>query len=244
MKTRHRLWIFVMATTVLLALAGYAIAETHLFPIAPATMTEKTASADDAIALAKDTMSKRQKLTLDDLNRDLQGGKIKANYVELENGENAWMIMIDSEWGTDALVTVSSTGEDVIDYQATDNQLREITTILLKQWRAAKGDMRAWSTEDTALFKWLYGSAEEYIVPSDADIRKEKAADIALAAISREIASPTFTFLFEQLSFTDGRSSQLVWSVTIYENGKELYVVKVSADTGEVVDVFQLSQNG
>lgn len=240
MKAKRKLRFVFMAITMLWMALGYAEAETHLFPIEPAPITAQMISADEAVVLAKDAMMTRQHLTVD----DLYDSTVKAGFVVLENGENAWMVMIDSPWGTDALVTLSASGKEIIDYQATDQQRREIITILLQQWRAQKGDIRTWSIEDKALFDWLFGEATAYIVPGEGDISKEEAAEIAVEAVPDSISTPRFSFSFKLFTYPGEKQAQRIWLVTIYEGEKERYVVHVSSADGTVVKVVRISEFG
>ena len=229
--------IAVASITALLFLSSGSFAEAYFFPIEPATLTETDISMVDAISVAKNEMTRRLDISLDDF-RDY---KITANCVKLENGEKAWVVMLDEmACGTDALVTISSDDATIIGYQASD---REITMFLLDQWTKEKGVMRTWSVEDKSLFNWLFGSSDQYVVPSEEQISKEKARDIALSSIPESLSSPEFLYSFSLLSYTDRRPDQYVWMVTVLVDAQPQYLVHVSAVDGTVVEVFNLNKN-
>lgn len=225
--------IVISLITMLLILSGGSLAEPYIFPVKPATPTAADISMSDAISIAKSEMAQRQGMSLD----DYQNYKIKANCVKLENGEKAWVVMLDElAYGSDALVTISSMNATIIDYQASDT---EITMFLIDQWKKKKGAMRTWSIEDMALFNWLFGSSDQYVVPNEDHISKEEAAAIALSAISQTLSSPEFSYSFKLFSYTDGRPDQYVWLVTILVHGEEEYLVHISAVDGAVIEVFE-----
>ncbi len=221
-----------------LVLWGGSFAETYVFPVEPATPSETDIAMADAIAAAKSEMAQRQGVPLD----GFQNFNVKANCVKLENNEKAWVVLLDElAYGTDALVTLSAVDASIIDYQASDT---EITMFLIDQWTRKKGAMKTWTMEDKALFDWLFGSSDQYVVPSEAHISKEMARDIALSAIDQALSSPTFSYAYHLLSYTDGRPDHYVWMVTIYVDGHEKYLVHVSAVDGAVVEVMRLDGNG
>ncbi len=224
--------------TALLVLSSGSLAETYVFPIEPASLTETDISMADAISIAKKEMVLRQSIP----SNDFQNYKIKANCVQLENTEKAWVVMLDElSCGTDALVTISLADATIIDYQAGH---AEITSFLIDQWTKKKGAMRTWSLEDKALFNWLFGSSDQYLIPNEDHISKDTAIDIALSAIPLSITLPEFSTTFNLLSYTDGRPEQYVWMVTILENGQEKFLAHISAIDGTVVEVFSLEKNG
>ncbi len=226
------------AMALLLILPSGAFAQTYLFPVGPATRAETDIVLADAVAVAKNEMTQRQGISPDGFGEY----RIKANCATLENGEKAWVVMLDElNCGADALVTISSTDATVLAYQASDT---EITLDLLDQWTTKKGPMQTWALEDRALFNWLFGLADQYVIPGEEHISRETARDIALSAIPQPLPSPEFSYGFHVFSYTDGRPDQTVWMVTILENGQEKYLVHVSAVDGAVVDVFPLGKNG
>ncbi|MEG1014324.1 MAG: PepSY domain-containing protein [Clostridia bacterium] len=224
--------------TALLVLSNGSLAETYVFPVGPASPTETDISMTDAISIAKKELVLRQSIP----SNDFQNYKIKANCVQLENSEKAWVVMLDEQsCGSDALVTISSADATIIDYQAGH---AEITTFLIDQWTKKKGAKRTWSLEDKALYNWLFGSSDQYLIPNEDHISKDTAIDIALSAIPPSLISPEVSTTFNLLSYTDGRPEQYVWMVTILENGQEKFLVHVSALDGAVVEVFELGKNG
>lgn len=219
-------------------LAGGSLAEAYVFPVEPAALTETDLSMADAISIAKKEMVLRQSVPSD----DFQNYKIKANCVWLENAEKAWVVMLDElSCGSDALVTISLADGTVIGYQAGH---AEITSFLIDQWTKKKGAMRTWSLEDKALFNWLFGSSDQYLIPNEDHVSRDTAIDTALSAIPQSLTLPEFSTTFNLLSYTDGRLEQYVWMVTILENGQEKFLVHVSAIDGSVVEVFDLGKNG
>lgn len=221
----------------LLMLSSGALAETYVFPVKPASLAETDISMADAISIAKKEMVRRQSIPTD----DFQNYKIKANCVWLENEQKAWVVMLDElSCGSDALVTISLADTAIIDYQAGH---AEITSFLVDEWTKKKGAMKAWSIEDKALFNWLFGNSDQYLIPDEGYISRDTARDIALSAVPQSISSPEFSFTFSLLSYTDGRPEQYVWMVTILENGQKKFLVHVSAVDGTVVEVFNLFEN-
>lgn len=237
MKTRYVAGIVLMLA-LWIAAAAFAVAESddYYFPVSPASLDENSISQEEAITAAKDVMLQREGAPFE----EHEQSTIKAGFVQLESGENAWNVMLDSAYGTDALVLLSPAGE-VIHYQATDDKSPEITTILQKKWQEEKGNIQSWSIEDKALWYWLYGSADAYIVPTENDISQERAVKIALEAVPEELSDPSYTISFG----TYHKDASLrVWSITIYENGKEAYVVYVTAEDGTVIEQFPVSSLG
>lgn len=232
--------IAITLTMVLLILSGVSLAETYIFPVEPATPTGTDISMSDAISIAKNEVIRRQGLSLE----TIENYTIKANFVKLENNEYAWVVMLDNDeelYGTDVILMISSVDAKIIDYQATN---MELATILIDQWKKRKGAMKTWSLEDQALFNFLYGFSDEYVVPGENHISQEDATSIALSAIPQSLSSPEFSYCFQLFSYTDGRPDQYVWLVTIFVGGKEKYLVHVSATDGAVIEVFSISSHG
>ncbi|MEF9880429.1 MAG: hypothetical protein RR975_13525, partial [Clostridia bacterium] len=69
--------------TALLVLSNGSLAETYVFPVGPASLTETDISMTDAISIAKKELVLRQSIP----SNDFQNYKIKANCVQLENSE-------------------------------------------------------------------------------------------------------------------------------------------------------------
>lgn len=236
---------FAQVLVALLLISSVSLAKANdwmgYWPVAPSTPGEACISGDEAILIAKQEMASRYRRPVSDFDRH----KEKARFVRLQNGEEAWIVMIDhsNEVGdVGAAMTLSPGGETVLNYVSSDG--KELTDVLHDQWTSRKGDRRFWSIEDKALFDWLYGSSETYVVPAKEHIRKEKAARIALSAISEKLDSPHFSYLFKLLSSTDGKSEQYVWLVTIHVGGEARYVVYVSAVDGTVMELFEVSDWG
>lgn len=124
------------------------------------------------------------------------------------------------------------------------NEEKELNLVLLEQWKEQKGDLRTWTAEEQALFDWLYGTAETYAAPSENQIGKEQAAEIALAAIPETLQNPEFYYSFKTLPATDGKQPQYAWLMTICEDGQEKYAVYVSAADGAVIEVIAISRQG
>ena len=226
----------------LLTLAGGALSEACIFPVEPAEITQADITMEAAISAAQAAMVSRH---ADTSFYDFQNYNIKAGCVLLETGQKAWVVMLDEQsYRLDAVVTVSATDGAILAYQETDAETREILDVILAQWEAEKGDMDAWSLQDSALFDWLYGFTDRYIYPGEEHISQEAARDIALSAIPEPVAAPECSYSFNLFTYTDGTPEQYVWLVTISENGQARYVVHVSAVDGAVLDVFAMSSYG
>lgn len=237
MKSRYVVGIaLILAIWTAVISFSVAASDQYYFPVSPASLDENSISQEEAIAAAKDVMLQRERAPFE----EHEQSKIKAGFVQLESGENAWHVMLDSAYGTDALVILSPTGE-VINYEATDDESPEITTILQEKWQEEKGRIQSWSIEDQAIWDWLYGSADAYIVPTENDISQEQAVQIALEAVSEELSDPSYTISFG----TYHKDASLrVWHITFYENGQEAYVVYVTAEDGTVIELFPVSKFG
>lgn len=204
----------------------------YVFPAAPAELTEADISMEDAIAAAKNEMTIRQGVPPDGFGNY----RIKASFVTLENGEKAWVVMLDElSMGLDALVTISQSGASIIDYRESDT---EITSLLIDLWTGEKGAMKTWALEDKALFNFMFGNDDRYVFPGESHISRDAARDIALSAVPGPVSSPEITYAFKLLSYTDGRPERYVWIIAIHENGREKYVVHVSATDGAVLDIY------
>lgn len=236
MKLKHTLAAALI--TVLVFLLSGSLADSHLFPAEPAVLPEGSLSKEDAIIIAENEMLTREGLSL----QNFQGYKIVATAVKLETGADAWVVMLDEQFcGTDALVTISATNAAILDYQSTN---WEIISAVFNQWFEKKGAMITWSVEDKALFDWVYGASDEYVTPSEDHISQEEAGSIALSAMEQTATADDLFYAFKHLSYTDGRPDQYVWVVSAFQNGKETYIVYVSAINGDVLEVYKLSHNG
>lgn len=233
MKIR-RMTSVLLALTLWTAGTAFASSASDHFPVSPAAWDETCISQEEAVAAAKDAMEQQGTPYVE------MDGKVKAGFVQLENGENAWVVMLDSALKTDAVVTVSPAG-DILYYQSTDEASPEIYTIMLEDWRAAKGGRESWSVEDYALFQWLFGSADAYVAPEESDISQEKAIEIALEAVPEELSDPSCTVLFSTY-YKD--ASLRVWHITVCEHGEEVYIVYVAAEDGKVIEAFPVSNFG
>lgn len=235
MMKRKRLFCLMIA---IMCFVFPAFADSYRFPVAPAPVSEAELTMEAALALAQKEMMQREGMP--EIN--LENYNAKVNCVWLDNGEKAWVVMLDElGYGTDALLTLSAAGGDVLHYHATNT---EITMYLIEQWTAQKGKMKTWSVEDKALFNWLFGNDEQYTVPDERYIAQEDAEGIAMAAVSQLVASPTASSTFVYMTYPDKQLEYYVWSVTVWENGQEVYLVHVNAETGAVVETYQLHGNG
>lgn len=184
--------------------------------------------------MAKDAMEQRGTPYVE------EEGNVKAGFVELESGERAWVVMLDSAYHADALLTVSPAGE-VTGYQGTSQEKLEIYTIVLEAWRAEKGAQQLWSIEEKALFRWLYGSDNAYVALTENDIPQEQAVEIALAALPEELSELTYSVTFDNY-YKD--ASVRVWRFNVFGQGTEAYVIYVDAGDGEVLEIFPVSNFG
>ncbi len=233
---KRNLLFCLMIVIVCFALPAFATA--YRFPVDPAPVSEAELTKEAALTLALNEMKQREEMP----EIHLENYHIKANCVWLDHGEKAWVVMLDElGYGTDALVTLSAADGHVIHYHATNT---EITMYLIEQWTAEKGKMKAWSVKDNALFNWLFGNDEQYTVPDENCIAQETAEEIAMAVVSQQVVSPSASSSFLYMKDPDKSYECYVWSVTIWENGHEAYLVHVHAETGTVVEIYQLYGNG
>lgn len=129
MKIR-RMTSVLWALTLWTAGTAFAASASDYFPVSPAAWDETCISQEEAVAAAKDAMEQQGTPSVE------VDGKVKAGFVQLENGENAWAVILDSALKTDAVATVSPAG-DVLHYQSAEEASLEIHTIMLEDWRAA-----------------------------------------------------------------------------------------------------------
>lgn len=225
----------LMIAIVCFALPAFATA--YPFPVDPAPSSQAELTREAALTLAQNEMMQREAMP----EIHLENYHIKANCVWLDQGQKAWVVMLDElGYGTDALVTLSAADGHVMHYHATNT---EITMYLIEQWTAQKGKMTAWSVKDKALFNWLFGNDEYYTVPNENCIPQEEAEEIAMAAVRQWVASPSASSSFLYLKDPDMAVEGYVWSVTIWESGQETYLVHVHAETGAVVATYPLHGN-
>ena len=228
----------------LLLIAALSLAENleeNYLPVFSLEPTNDSISQDEAILIVKQKMADKYKRPVSDF--DLH--KVKANFVKLGNGENAWVIMVDhsnESYDVGAAAIIDSKKGMIFNYVS--NEEKELNLVLLDQWKKQKGDLRTWTVGEKALFDLLYGTAETYVYPSENQIDKEQAAEIALAAVPEDFQKPEFFYSFKALPGTDGKQSQYAWLITICEDGKEKYAVYVSAADGAVINVIAISTEG
>ncbi len=236
MNLKHT--VAVALIIVLTVLVSGSLADTDTFPVKPAVLAEGSLSKEDAVAIAKNEIITRESLVL----TDFQNYNIVATAVTLESGENAWVVMLDELFcGTDALVTMSASDATILDYQSTNGEIIAVFSI---QWFEKKGGMTAWSVEDKALYDWMSGRSDEYELPGEDHISKEEAGSIALSVMKQTATADELSYAFKHFSYTDGRPDQYVWVVIAVKNGKETYIVYVSAINGDVLEVFKPSNFG
>ncbi len=232
---KRKLLFYLMLAIVCFALPAFA-AE-YPFPADPAPVSEGELTMEAALTLAQNEMMQREQMP----ELCVENYKIKANCIWLDNGDKAWVVMLDElGYGTDALVTLSAAEGHVIHYHATDT---EITMYLIEQWTAQKGRMQTWSVKDKALFNWLFGNDEQYTVPDENCIPQQEAERIAIAAAGQQVASPTASSAFLCLKDPDKQYECYVWSVTVWENGQEVCLLHIHAETGAVVEMVWLHGN-
>lgn len=228
---------------ILLLAAAVSLAENGEIPLpsAPAEPTDGCVSQEEAVRIARQKMA-------DDCQRpisDFDFHKVKACFVKLENGQNAWNIMIDHpNEKLDVGMAVILSPKDGAILACMTNEENELNLVLLEQWKKQKGDLRTWSAEDKALFDWLYGSAETCADVSEYPVSMEKATRIALSALPMSLPNPEISCTFKRFSETTKGPAQAVWLVAIGEDGQEAYVVYVSAVDGAVMEIIKESNLG
>jgi len=220
----------------LLMLSSASLADTYVFPVELAMPIATDISMEDAISIAKIEVARRQGLP----SESIEKYTIKANFVRLENGEDAWVVMLfgnEIYYPTDATLIISAMNATVIDYQATNMGL-DIS--LMKQWERVKGVRGAWSLEDQALFSILYAPSTTEAIPGDDMLSKEEATQIALSALPQPPLSPEFQCSFWHLPSPDGTADEYIWVITILVHGVKQIQVNLSAIDGTIIDVFDL----
>ena len=182
---------FAIALVMMLLAASFSFAENfekeNALPAIPSEPTNEGLSQDEAVGIVKQKMADAYQRPLSDFDCH----KVKANFVALENGEDAWVVMVDH----------NNENYDVGAAAIIDPQ-----DVLLEQWKKQKGDLRTWTAEEQALFDWLYGTAETYVYPSENQIDKEQAAEIALEAVPEDFQRPEF-FILLRCSLTRTENS-------------------------------------
>lgn len=238
MKKRLMVLLVILLFAASVALAENRETEIPL-PAAPAEVTDGCISQEEAVTITKETMADYYQKPMSDFDFH----KVKARFVKLENGQDAWSVMIDHNNETlDVGMAVILSPKDGAIMDCLTNEENELNLVLLEQWKKQKGDLRAWSAGDKALFDWLYGSSETYADSSQYSVGMEKATEIALSALSEPLQGLSCTF--KLLSETPEGPAQAVWLVTIGKDGREIYVVYVSAVDGTVMDIVKESGLG
>lgn len=228
--------VAIALMTVLLVVLGGSLAETYVFPVETATPTDTDISMSDAISIAKSEVTQRQGLALE----DIANYKIVANFVKLENFEEAWIVTLFEDemyYPTDSTLIISSIDATVIDYQASDMGLG---IQLMKQWEKRKGKRETWSLEDLALFGMLYATSSPNAIPSDNMLSKEEASIIALSALSQSPLLPEFQYSFWHLTSDAGMPDEYIWGVTILVNREKIVQVNLSATDGSIMEIIDL----
>lgn len=226
---------------ILLFAASVSFAENGPLPVAPAEPTGDCVSQEEAVRIARQTMAGYYQRPMSDFDFHT----VKARFVKLENGQDAWSVMIDhNNEKLDVGMAVILSAQDGGIIACLTNEGNELNLVLLEQWKKQKGDLRTWSAEDKALFDWLYGSSETYADASEYPVSMEKATEIALAALPEPIPNPEVSCTFKCFSETTEGPAQTVWLVTIGADGQETYVVYVSAVDGAVMDIIKESNLG
>ena len=121
----------------------------------------------------------------------LWGGRFEKDMDDIVKKYNASIFFDQRMYNEDidgSIAHVTMLGKQGI----VSNEEKELNLVLLEQWKEQKGDLRTWTAEEQALFDWLYGTAETYAAPSENQIGKEQAAEIALAAIPEKLQNLNF----------------------------------------------------
>ena len=168
---------FAIALVMMLLAASFSFAENfekeNALPAIPSEPTNEGLSQDEAVGIVKQKMADAYQRPLSDFDCH----KVKANFVALENGEDAWVVMVDhnnENYDVGAAAIIDPQDGTILNYVS--NEEKELNLVLLEQWKEQKGDLRTWTAEEQALFDWLYGTAETYAAPSENQIGKEQAA--------------------------------------------------------------------
>ena len=86
---------FAIALVMMLLAASFSFAENfekeNALPAIPSEPTNEGLSQDEAVGIVKQKMADAYQRPLSDFDCH----KVKANFVALENGEDAWVVMVD-----------------------------------------------------------------------------------------------------------------------------------------------------
>ena len=231
--------LFVITLLLAVTLAAGALAETTVMPVQREKEEGLPFTREQAISKMNDMYMEHYGV------REIQGCRMKAGSVVLEDGRTAWIEFLE-KWDDAApgglyLVLSAEDGEVIEEYWPEDG---DVYTWILLQWREAKGGaVPKLPMEEQALFQWLYGPDDGYFDPSEAAVQPEEAIGIAadrteeLTGVKYEEASLSFSGRYDE-----NGNMLYYWMVTFYSDGEEAYLVHVDTETGEVINSFDLSE--
>ena len=240
MKLKRRVSITRVGLLLLLAagIMASAYADAVPLPKALTAFTSNDLSMSEAIQMAQSVACEKRKTTM----TDIADETIKANFVLLDNGQNAWVVtLFDDAFRepTDISLLISSPDGAILDVQATN--IGYFKTIR-DRWQEEMGDADTWTLEKKALFDKLYTAHDASAVPDDTMIQQEQAASIALQEIPNDLPVDQVLYDLSFNSSAEKKSEQYVWRITIVSEGRKRYQVNLSAIDGSVLDVFSLSE--
>ena len=240
MKLKRRVSIAGVVLLLLLVAGTMASAYADAVPLPKAltAFTSNDLSMSEAIQMAQSVACEKRKTTM----TDIADETIKANFVLLDNGQNAWVVtLFDDAFRepTDISLLISSPDGAILDVQATN--IGYFKTIR-DRWQEEMGDADTWTLEKKALFDKLYTAHDASAVPDDTMIQQEQAASIALQEIPNDLPVDQVLYDLSFNSSAEKKSEQYVWRITIVSEGRKRYQVNLSAIDGSVLDVFSLSE--
>lgn len=240
MKLKQVISIVLISLIVLLTgnLMASSFADAVPLPKELTAYTSNDLSMNEAIQIAQSVACEKRSTTM----TDIADETIKANFVLLDNGQNAWVVtLFDDAFQdpTDLSVLISSPDGAILDVQTTN--IGYFKTIR-DRWQEKMGDADTWSLEVKALFDRLYTMHDDYAVPDDTMIQQEQAASIALQQLPNDLSVDQVLYDFSFNSSAEKKSEQYVWRITIVSEGIKRYQVNLSAIDGSVLDVFSLSE--
>ena len=240
MKLKQVISIVLISLIVLLTgnLMASSFADAVPLPKELTAYTSNDLSMNEAIQIAQSVACEKRSTTM----TDIADETIKANFVLLDNGQNAWVVtLFDDAFRdpTDISLLISSPDGVILDVQTTN--IGYFKTIR-DRWQEKMGDADTWSLEMKALFGRLYTMHDNYTVPDDTMIQQEQAASIALQQLPNDLSVDQVQYDLSFNSSAEKKSEQYVWRITIVSEGRKRYQVNLSAIDGSVLDVFSLSE--
>ena len=231
--------LFVITLLLAVTLAAGVLAETAVMPVQREEEEGLPFTREQAISKMNDVYAEHYGV------REIQGCRMKAGSVVLEDGRTAWIEFLekwdDAAPGSLYLVLSAEDGEVIEEYWPEDD---DVYTWILLQWGEAKGGaVSKLPVEEQALFQWLFGPDDGYFDTSKAAVQPLEGIGIA-----DEWLKENFGLVYNDASlsfsgrYDDNGNMLYYWTVTFYSDGEEAYLVHVDTETGEVINSFDLSE--